>query len=78
MTLESALALETNLERGRGGDESDGGAPPPEDEEEADFRVPRASGRWVYSASEATNSHQFARLTLMPVEGLQSWTSEPE
>ncbi len=37
-----------------GGD--DGDVPPPEMEEEADFRVPRASGRWVYSASEITNS----------------------
>ncbi len=32
------------------------GAPPPEDEMEADFRVPRASGRFVYSASELTDS----------------------
>ncbi|MBL4685079.1 MAG: hypothetical protein JKY37_10860 [Nannocystaceae bacterium] len=39
-----------------GGDDADSGEPPPETEEEADFRVPRASGRWVYSASEATNS----------------------
>lgn len=30
--------------------------PPPEDETEANFRVPRASGRFVYTASEATNS----------------------
>lgn len=37
-----------------GGDES--GGPPPEMEEEGDFRVPRASGRFVYSASETTDS----------------------
>jgi hypothetical protein len=43
-----------------GGDESgsdDGnGQPPPETEDEGDFRVPRASGRFVYSASETTDS----------------------
>jgi hypothetical protein len=33
-----------------------GGEPPPEDEDEADFRVPSASGRFVYSASELTDS----------------------
>ncbi|MEM6990776.1 MAG: hypothetical protein AAF721_09770 [Myxococcota bacterium] len=37
-------------------DGGDDGVPEPEMEEEADFRVPRASGRWVYSASEMTNS----------------------
>src|SRR5690606_14575730 len=37
-----------------GGDES--GGPPPEMEDEGDFRVPRASGRFVYSASESTDS----------------------
>lgn len=39
-----------------GGFETDGTIPPPEEEEEADFRVPRASGRFVYSASELTDS----------------------
>lgn len=41
-----------------GGDSSDAGddGVPPEMEEEADFRVPRASGRWVFSASETTDS----------------------
>jgi hypothetical protein len=33
-----------------------GGDPPPEMEDEGDFRVPRASGRFVYSASEITDS----------------------
>jgi hypothetical protein len=45
---------------GSGGDETgadDGnGQPPPEMEDEGDFRVPRASGRFVYSASETTDS----------------------
>ena len=39
-----------------GGFGTDGDIPPPEEEEEADFRVPRASGRFVYSASELTDS----------------------
>lgn len=34
----------------------DGGTPPPEQEMEANFRVPRASGGFVYSTSESTNS----------------------
>lgn len=34
--------------------ESDG--PPPELEDEGDFRVPKASGKYVYSASETTDS----------------------
>ncbi|MEM9458909.1 MAG: YncE family protein [Myxococcota bacterium] len=38
---------------GTGGDPD---APPPEMEEEGNFRVPRASGRFVYSASETTDS----------------------
>ena len=38
-----------------GGDGSTGGVPP-EMEEEGDFRVPKASGRWVYSASESSSS----------------------
>ena len=46
---------------GGGGDtggaaDETGGAPPPEMEDEGDFRVPRASGRFVYSASETTDS----------------------
>lgn len=41
---------------GSADDGGDGNVPPPEVEDEADFRVPRASGRWVYSASELTNS----------------------
>ncbi len=32
------------------------GEPPPEMEDEGNFRVPRASGRFVYSASETTDS----------------------
>lgn len=52
------------LDIGGGGDD-DGGflddpdiggmPPPPEEEEPADFRVPKASGKFVYSASEVTN-----------------------
>ncbi len=30
--------------------------PPPEDEDEGDFRVPRASGKYLYSASQSTDS----------------------
>jgi YVTN family beta-propeller protein len=36
------------------GDPTEG--PPPEVEDEGDFRVPRASGKYVYSASETTDS----------------------
>ena len=32
------------------------GEPPPETEDEGDFRVPKASGKFVYSASETTDS----------------------
>jgi hypothetical protein len=42
---------DTGSASGVGGDQ-----PPPEDEDEGDFRVPEASGRFVYSASEATDS----------------------
>jgi DNA-binding beta-propeller fold protein YncE len=42
---------DTGSASGAGGDQ-----PPPEDEDEGDFRVPEASGRFVYSASEATDS----------------------
>jgi hypothetical protein len=42
-------------ETGLPGDGNDGG-PPVEDEQDGDFRVPEASGRFVYSASEATDS----------------------
>lgn len=38
------------------GNAGTGGEPPPEMEDEGDFRVPRASGRFVYSASETTDS----------------------
>jgi hypothetical protein len=38
------------------GGADDTGGPPPEEEPDADFRVPRASGRFVYSASELTDS----------------------
>lgn len=38
------------------GDGGGTGEPPPEMEDEGDFRVPRASGRFVYSASETTDS----------------------
>ena len=41
---------------GTGGAGDGDGEPPPEMEDEGDFRVPRASGRFVYSASEATDS----------------------
>jgi hypothetical protein len=45
---------------GPGDDSGDGnagsGEPPPEMEEEGNFRIPRASGRFVYSASETTDS----------------------
>jgi hypothetical protein len=40
---------------GTGADDGNG-QPPPEMEDEGDFRVPRASGRFVYSASETTDS----------------------
>ncbi|PCC75277.1 40-residue YVTN family beta-propeller repeat-containing protein [Nannocystis exedens] len=33
-----------------------GEPPPPETEDDGDFRVPRASGKYVYSASESTDS----------------------
>ncbi|HEY8377851.1 MAG TPA: hypothetical protein VIK91_15250, partial [Nannocystis sp.] len=33
-----------------------GEEPPPETEDEGDFHVPKASGKYVYSASETTNS----------------------
>lgn len=49
-----AASISGGDDAGTGGDE--GGAPPPEEEEEGDFRVPRASGRWVYSASESAGS----------------------
>jgi len=39
-----------------GGVGDDGDTPPPEQEMEANFRVPRASGGFVYSTSESTNS----------------------
>lgn len=38
------------------GPPGDTGEPPPETEEDGDFRVPRASGKYVYSASETTDS----------------------
>ncbi len=41
---------------GDGAGGTDGEGPPPEMEEEGNFRVPRASGRFVYSASETTDS----------------------
>ncbi len=46
---------------GDGGEAPDGAGtegelPPPEMEDEGNFRVPRASGRFVYSASETTDS----------------------
>lgn len=41
---------------GADGTAGDDGAPPPEEEEQGDFRVPQASGRWVYSASESSSS----------------------
>lgn len=49
---------------GGGGD----GEPPPEMEEEGDFRVPRASGRFVYSASEATDSVAVIDSTTLAIE----------
>lgn len=39
-----------------GDEETDSGPPPPEDEDEGDFRVPRASGKYLYSASQTTDS----------------------
>lgn len=47
-------SLSTGASASGGGDET--GEPPPEEEPDADFRVPRASGRFVYSASELTDS----------------------
>src|SRR5690606_19317917 len=41
---------------GTGGDPTAGQVPPPEAEDEGDFRVPQASGKYVYSASETTDS----------------------
>jgi hypothetical protein len=40
---------------GETGDNGGDPVPPPEDEEEGDFRVPETSGKYVYSASEATD-----------------------
>ncbi|MCX4247443.1 YncE family protein [Paraliomyxa miuraensis] len=45
-----------NGDDGHGGSDDGNGQPPPEMEDEGDFRVPRASGRFVYSASETTDS----------------------
>lgn len=50
------------------GGSDDGMAPPPEMEEEGDFRVPRASGRFVYSASEATDSVAVIDSTTLAIE----------
>ncbi len=38
------------------GEEPTTGSPPPEVEDEGDFRVPRASGKYVYTASKTTDS----------------------
>jgi YVTN family beta-propeller protein len=38
------------------GGATDSGPPPPEEEDEGDFRVPRASGKYLYSASQTTDS----------------------
>ena len=55
---ESDWQVSTSAETdGSAGDEGGGGdGPPPEDERDGDFRVPEASGRFVYSASETTDS----------------------
>jgi YVTN family beta-propeller protein len=39
-----------------GGQQPTTGEPPPEVEDEGDFRVPRASGKYVYTASKTTDS----------------------
>src|SRR5690606_18547614 len=41
---------------GPDGEATTTGPPPPEAEEDGDFRVPKASGKYVYSASETTDS----------------------
>ena len=43
-----------NDDTGASGDPTEG--PPMEDEDEGDFRVPRASGKYLYSASQTTDS----------------------
>jgi len=53
--VETAGNGDPNGGSGGGGEEGSPG-PTPEDEVEADFRVPRASGAFVYSASEVTDS----------------------
>jgi hypothetical protein len=52
----STTATSTGGTSGDSGD-GDGGEPPPppEEEEEGDFRIPKASGRYVYSANEVTD-----------------------
>jgi hypothetical protein len=52
----SSAGAEDGNAGGTAGGADDGNGPPPEMEDEGDFRVPRASGRFVYSASEVTDS----------------------
>jgi uncharacterized membrane protein YgcG len=61
---DSASATATTAGTSGGGTGGSGGGwgstggeppPPPEEEEDADFRIPRPSGRFVYSASELTH-----------------------
>ena len=46
----------TNGEEGGGSPTTGGSGPPPEVEDEGDFRVPKASGKYVYTASKTTDS----------------------
>ncbi|MFO0632889.1 MAG: hypothetical protein U0168_08575 [Nannocystaceae bacterium] len=45
-----------SMSSGASASAGDTGEPPPQDEDEGDFRVPRASGRFVYSASTTSDS----------------------
>jgi YVTN family beta-propeller protein len=49
---EGSSASDTNGVPGTSTDSPTTGLPPPEEEDEGDFRVPQASGKYVYSASE--------------------------
>jgi len=52
----SGVTAGTNGEEGGGSPTTTDGGPPPEVEDEGDFRVPKASGKYVYTASKATDS----------------------
>jgi YVTN family beta-propeller protein len=55
-TTNATAPGDSNGESGGDDEGESSGGPPPEMEDEGDFRVPRASGKYVYSASETTDS----------------------